>query len=109
MLWYVQTSDRKRSLRHADLYVIAAGQIISLEYKYAGPKGLSNPAECAAQMGSYLTTHAATRLVVYSGTSRGTPVVGLDTLETLLPADVPLVVHGPAIAKVGRPESRPQH
>jgi hypothetical protein len=49
----VQTGNGKRSLRHTDLYVIAAGQIISLEYKYAGPKGLSSPDECAAQKGPY--------------------------------------------------------
>jgi hypothetical protein len=106
---YVQTDDGKRSLRHADLYVIAAGQIISLEYKYAGPTGLSRPEECADQMGPYLAAHAATRLVVYSGTPSGTSVRGLDTLTGLLPADVPLVVYGPPIEAVGKPGRRPKH
>ena len=102
---YVRTAHRDRSLRHADLYVIASRQIISLEFKYVGPAGLKNPNACAAQMGPYLEAHAATRLVVYSGTPSGTPVRGIDTLMGLLPADVPLVVYGPPIAAVGRPGS----
>jgi hypothetical protein len=100
---YVQTDHRERSLRHADLYVMAAGQIISLEYKYVSPKGLSSPEGCAAQMRPYLDAHAGTRLVVYSGTPSGTLVRGLETLRGLLPADVPLVLHGPPVAAVGRP------
>ena len=52
---YAQTAHRERSLRHADLYVIAAGQIISLDTKDVGPKGLRSPEGCAAQMRPYLT------------------------------------------------------
>lgn len=100
---YVQTNQRERSLRHADLYVIASGQIISLEYKYVGPKGLSSPEACADQMSPYLAAHAGTRLVIYSGTPSGTPVRGLEKLRRLLPADVPLVVYGPPIAAVVAP------
>jgi hypothetical protein len=84
-----------RSLRHADLCVIAAGQIVSLEYKYVGREGLKNPEGCAAQMRPCLDAHAAARLAIYSGTPSTTPVRGTDKVRGLLPADVPLILYGP--------------
>jgi hypothetical protein len=105
---YVRTERRDRSLRHADLYLIASGQIISLEYKYVGPKGLKNLEACAGQMRPYRNAHAATRLVIYSGTPTG-PVRGLDTLTGLLPADVPLVVYGPPVVAAGKPDRHSGH
>jgi hypothetical protein len=100
---YVRTAQRDRSLRHADLYVIAAGQIVSLEYKYVGAEGLKNPKGCAAQMRPYLHAHAAARLIIYSGTSSTTPVRGMDKLRGLLPADVPFILYGPPVAAIGSP------
>jgi hypothetical protein len=101
---HVPTLHRNRSLRHADLYVIATEQIVSLEYKYVGPGGLKNPDGCAAQMGPYLASHAATRLVIYAGTPSAAPVRGLDKLRGLLAPDVPLVLYGPPVDAVGRPK-----
>jgi hypothetical protein len=105
---YVQTALGDRSLRHADLYVIAAGQIVSLEYKYVGPKGLTSPERCAAQMRPYLDAHAVARLIIYSGTPSTTPVRGMDKLRGLLPPDVPLVLYGPQVDAVGSPRNYPE-
>jgi hypothetical protein len=96
---YVRTADRARSLRRADLYVILTdGQVVSFEFKYVGPAGIRNPRACASQMGPYIKRHAATRLIIYSGTPQGGSVSGLARLRALLPADVPVLLHGPAPA-----------
>jgi hypothetical protein len=90
-----------KSLRRADLYVVAQGQIVSIEFKYVGPNGVRNPKAVAKQMELYVKHHAATLLVIYSSTKKRSEVRGLARLGELLDrlgSAVTLVVpHGPAI------------
>jgi hypothetical protein len=53
--------------RRADLYIVARGRIVSLEFKYIGEQGLRDAAACAAQVGRHAANHALAFLVVYCG------------------------------------------
>jgi hypothetical protein len=90
-----------RSPRRADLYLVARGGIVSVEFKYLGSKGSLNVDGCAAQMRRYIENHAATLLVIYDSSSNGKEVRGLDRLRSLLSRDVHvIIIYGPAISRV---------
>jgi hypothetical protein len=94
---YVRTAESDHSLRRADLYVIAAEQIVSLEFKYIGSEGLVNPRAISKQVQVFLQNHAATRLIIYSGTPHRTVISRLQPLLDMLPCAVPVVLYGPAV------------
>ena len=83
---------------------MALNQIVSVEFKYVGPHGVRNAGAVAAQMRLYVKHHAATLLVIYSGTKAGTEVRGMSRLAELLDPAVPVVLlHGPAILPTKKP------
>jgi hypothetical protein len=92
------------ALRHADLYVVAQEQVVSVEFKYVGVAGVRNAKAVAAQMQRYVEKHAATLLVIYSGTEAGSEVQGMARLRKWLDPAVPVVLlHGDAIAPAKKP------
>ena len=96
---YVRVGGR-RSLRRADLYVIADGKIVSVEFKYADLHGVRDPKAVAKQMQLYVKNHKATLLVIYSGSEKGTEVKGVKKVREALGSAAPVVlVYGPAIPK----------
>jgi hypothetical protein len=90
--------QRRKSLRRADLYFVALGQIVSVEFKYVGLHGLRDAKAVAGQMRRFVENHAATLLVIYSGSKDGSEVRGVARLRDRLGPAVPVVlVYGPAI------------
>jgi hypothetical protein len=88
----------RRSSRHADLYVIAGGHVVSLEFKYVAGKSLRDPEACIEQMRRHAEHHEHGLFVVYSA-SGTTP--DLSQVRSGLLANARLVhVDGPAIAPV---------
>ena len=98
---YVRGKQRRKSLRRADLYVVAQGKIVSLEFKHVGPPGVRNPKAVAEQMRLYVKHHAATLLVIYSGSKGGSEIRGLarlhDLLDPLGPTVTLVAIDGPEI------------
>jgi hypothetical protein len=91
----------KRRARRADLYLAAQGGIVSIEFKYIGNHGSLNIKDCADQMRGYVEHHAATMLVIYSGSNDRRTSQGMDQLCNLLgPAVNVILVNGPAIPPV---------
>jgi hypothetical protein len=102
----VATAAGERSLRRADLYVIAGGEIVSIEFKYVGARGIGNVAQCVRQMAVYLREHAASLFVVYTGADGTRELRNAAKVEAQLPAGVPVFLSGPAVAAAlvsGRP------
>ncbi|MGD1154025.1 MAG: hypothetical protein ABR911_14280 [Syntrophales bacterium] len=90
-----------RSSRRADLYLVAQGGIVSVEFKYLGSHGSLNVEGCAVQMHRYVEKHAATLLVIYTSSSDGKEVRGLKELRRRLGSAVHVIlVHGPAVPRV---------
>lgn len=56
------------SPRRADLYVAAADEVVSVEFKYVGVTGLGDVAGCAVQLGLHAAHHAEAISVLYSST-----------------------------------------
>jgi hypothetical protein len=56
-----------RSPKRADLYIVATGGVVSVEFKYVG-RGVRDVGGCAAQFGCHAAHHAEAILVLYSGT-----------------------------------------
>jgi hypothetical protein len=90
---------RDPRLRRADLFVVARGRVVSVEFKYVGRAKWSDPSgACVEQMQRYAQYHAATILVVYCGGVAERNVRGLFQLRQELGPDIPLVVvEGPAV------------
>jgi hypothetical protein len=97
----IDLRDDTGHLRRADLHVVADKKIVSLEFKYVGGGGVKNASALAKQLEPYRRYHAATRLVLYSGTPRGTELPGLARLTALVPPGLLVVLHGPAVARAG--------
>lgn len=88
--------SEKQSLRRADLYLVAQGGIVSVEFKYLGSHGSLDVEGCAVQMRRYVENHAATLLVIYANSVDKNEVRGLDRLRRLLgPAVHVILVCGP--------------
>ena len=95
---YVPNTGGGRSLKRADLYVVTAGQVVSIEFKYVERHGLRDPKGIAEQMQRFVKYHAATILVIYSGSHNRSDVPGVAQVRRGLPQCVPIVViSGPAI------------
>ena len=91
----------RRSALRADLYLVAQGGIVSVEFKYLGSRGALNVNGCVAQMRRYVENHAATLLVIYANSSDGKEVRGLDRLRNRLDPSVHVIfVSGPAITDI---------
>jgi len=56
----------RKNPRRADMYVAAAGEIVSIEFKYLKPGRCGDLKACIAQMNLYIGSHAATVFVVYT-------------------------------------------
>jgi hypothetical protein len=54
--------------KRADLYIVAADGVVSVEFKYVGVAGLRDVGGCAAQLGRHAGHHAEAILVLYSST-----------------------------------------
>lgn len=89
----------RRSARHADLYVVANKQIVSVEFKYLNSKGLQDVAGCAAQFNLHARHYAEAVLVLYSGAGAGVLQVERE-LRELVEADNTRIISvaGPEIA-----------
>ena len=87
----IRVSERQ-SLRRADLYLVAQGGIVSVEFKYLGNQGSLNVKGCAAQMSRYVENHAATLLVIYASLSDKNEIRGLDMLRSRLDPTVHVIV-----------------
>lgn len=70
-----------RSPKRADLYVVAAERVVSVEFKYVGVAGLRDVGGCAAQLGRHATHHAEAVLVLYSGSGARVPSAVARELE----------------------------
>jgi len=57
----------RRSARRADLYLVAAQRLVSLEFKYVGGAGLRGMSACLAQMQRHAEHHDNALFVVYCG------------------------------------------
>lgn len=98
----IRVPDR-RSPKRADLYLVARDKIVSLEFKYIGPHRLGDVNGCAVQMRHYAENHAATLLVVYSGSNDEIEGRALARLRGLLDRGVRVAcVYGPSILPVSR-------
>lgn len=62
------------SPKRADLYIVAAGGIVSVEFKYVGVQGLRDVRNCGAQLGRHAAHHAEAILLLYSAAVVPTPV-----------------------------------
>jgi hypothetical protein len=60
-----------RAACHADLYVVARGQIVSIEFKYPNAVGLQDVVGGAAQLTLQARHHSEALLVLYSGAGTG--------------------------------------
>jgi hypothetical protein len=58
----------RSSAKRADLYVAAADEVVSVEFKYVGPTGLRGLGACAAQLALHAAHHAEAISVLYSET-----------------------------------------
>jgi hypothetical protein len=91
------TNARKRA-RRADLYVVADGQVVSVEFKYVSATGLRDWRACAAQLERHAAEHAEAILVLYSGGHDAVPREVIDQLRQRLRASARIVrVAGPAV------------
>jgi hypothetical protein len=61
------------SPKRADLYVVASGQVVSLEFKYVDPRGIRDINGCAAQVRRHAECHSQAILVLYSGGNKPVP------------------------------------
>jgi hypothetical protein len=100
----VTTATRDRSLRRADLYVVARGEIVSLEFKYVGARGIKDVPLCIRQMQVYLREHAAALFVVYSGTDGNREIAGAEDVRAGLSPGVGVFLHGPAAEPAASPK-----
>jgi len=91
-----------RNPKRADLYIVARGKIVSIEFKYVGAQGLRDAAACAAQVGRHAANHALAFLVLYCGASLDVQDDALARLNRLISNDVRIVgMRGPTISVVG--------
>lgn len=90
----------RRSPKRADLYVIAGKQVVSVEFKYVGPRGLRDIQGCAAQVRRHAECHAEAILILYSGANRPVTGYGVEKLDALIGLPNAHVAHlaGPEIA-----------
>ena len=87
---------KHETLRRADLYVIAQGKIVSVEFKHVGSHEVSGLNGCIQQMKRYADKHAATLMVIYSTAKAGSEVRGVAQIrEALGPKTPVVVVYGP--------------
>lgn len=99
----VKTPGRK-SARRADLYVVANGHVVSIEFKYVGDRGVADQRGCASQMTRHAAAHAEAILVVYSCATDPGPQYMNDRVRQLVtaPNARAVCVAGPAM-----PAARP--
>lgn len=93
------TNAERRSARRADLYVVANGQVVSVEFKYVGSTGLGDRSACASQLRRHAAVHAQAILVLYSGGHDGVPQEVVNQLRQLVGATNARIVRvaGPRI------------
>jgi hypothetical protein len=94
---YVPNTRGGRSLKRADLYVVTAERVVSIEFKYVEGHVLRDPKGVAEQMQRFVEHHDATILVIYSGSNDRSEVRGVAQVRRELPGVPIVLVRGRAI------------